>query len=400
MDGHARWRVPPPAGLLVGEAPTVTNYDFRMALPDSARDRAETSPATNRSRREDLSVRRGLKIGLGITAIVGGSILLWYTAQVLLVFFASIFLAVFFSGLGRFLEKNTRFTYPACVAFSLIGLLLVLVVMGLLVGPAIASQSTHLADALPKAHQELLDGLKGSPWGTHVLAGLQRAMAASKDSNWQNTLKFAGLTIHGFGGLVFAVVIGIFLAFQPELYRTGLLNLFPRARRRRLAEVLDELGFTLWWWLMGQLVTMASVGTFIGVGLAVLGVPLAGTLGLIAAVLSFIPSLGPLISVIPALMMGLTISPLMALWVALLYGGVQILEANVITPLVQRKAISLPPAFVLGSELLMGLLLGGAGLAFATPLAAVILVLVNMLYIQDFLREAGSLPSLARREKR
>ena len=225
-------------------------------------------------------------------------------------------------------------------------------------------------------------------------------MDASKDSNWQGILKFAGLTIHGFGGLVFAVVIGIFLAFQPDLYRTGFLNLFPKTRRNRLGEVLDELGFTLWWWLMGQLATMASVGTFIGIGLSLLGVPLAGTLGLIAAILSFIPSLGPLISVIPAVMLGLTKSLSMGLWVCLLYLGIQILEANVITPLVQKKAISLPPAFVLGSELLMGLLLGGAGLAFATPLAAVILVLVNMLYIQDVLGEPGSLPSHARRKKR
>jgi predicted PurR-regulated permease PerM len=76
------------------------------------------------------------------------------------------------------------------------------------------------------------------------------------------------------------------------------------------------------------------------------------------------------------------------------------MEANVITPLVQRKAISLPPAFVLGSELLMGLLLGGAGLAFATPLCAVALVLVNMLYIQDVLGDKGSLPSYARKNRR
>ena len=371
-----------------------------MALSDLESDRVDT-PATSRNRgRSDSAVRKGLQIGLGITAIIGGSILLWYTAQVLLVFFAAIFLAVFFSGLGRFLQQNTRFTYPACVAICLIGLLQLIVLTGELVGPAVASQSTNLADALPKAHQQLLNSLKASPWGAHVLAGLQRAMDASKDSNWQNTLKFAGLTLHGLGGLVFAVVIGIFLAFQPELYRTGFLNLFPKTRRKRLEMVLDELGFTLWWWLMGQLVTMASVGTLIAIGLALLGVPLAGTLGLIAAILSFIPSLGPLISVIPAIMMGFTVSPIMGVWVCLLYGGVQILEANVITPLVQRRAISLPPAFVLGSELLMGLLLGGAGLAFATPLAAVILVLVNMLYIQDFLGEPGSLPSYARRGRR
>jgi predicted PurR-regulated permease PerM len=298
------------------------------------------------------------------------------------------------------LEKYTRLSYSGAVAIGLLALFLLIVLTGLLVGPAIASQTTNLADALPKAHAQLMNQIKSSQIGAHLLTATQRAMDASKDSNWQSALKFAGLTLHGLGGLVFAVVIGIFLAFQPDLYRNGLLSLFPKSRRARLVEVLDELGFTLWWWLMGQLVTMASVGTFIGIGLACLGVPLAGTLGLIAAVLSFIPSLGPFLSVIPAVMLGLTISPSMGLWVCLLYFGVQVLEANVITPLVQRKAISLPPAFVLGSELVMGLLLGGAGLAFATPLVAVALVLVNMLYIQDFLGESGSLPSVARKRKR
>jgi predicted PurR-regulated permease PerM len=350
--------------------------------------------------RLDSAVRRGLQIGLGITAIIAGALLLWYTAQVLLVFFASVFLAVFFSGLGRFLEKHTRFSYTACVAFALIGLLQLTVVAALLVGPAVAEQSTNLSDALPKAYHQLLHQIQGSHWGSHALVALQQAMEASKDSNWQSMFKFAGLTIHGLGGLIFAVVIGIFLAFQPDLYRTGLLNLFPRARRERMSEVLNELGFTLWWWLMGQLVTMASVGILIGIGLAILGVPLAGTLALIAAILSFIPSLGPVLSVIPAAMLGLTISPSMGLWVCLLYLGVQVAEANVITPLVQRRAISLPPAFVLSSELLMGLLLGGAGLAFATPLSAVILVLINMLYIQDYLGEPGSLPSHARKNRR
>ena len=342
------------------------------------------------------TVRMGLQIGASLVALVIGSILVWYASQVLLLFFAAIFLSVFFSGLGRFLEKHTRFSYQACTAFALIGLLQLIVLAGMIVGPAVADQSTNLSEALPKAYHQLLDQVKASRWGSHVLAIGQRAMEASKDGNWQSTLKFAGVTAHGLGGLLFAVVIGIFLAFEPDLYRNGFLNLFPRSRRQRYGQVLDELGFTLWWWLMGQLVTMATMGIFIGSGLAILGVPLAGTLGLIAAILSFIPSLGMIISVIPAIMLGLTISPMMGLWVALLYLGVQMIEANVITPLVQKKAISLAPAFVLGSELLMGLLLGGAGLAFATPLVAVVLVLVNMLYIQDFLGEPGNLPSQQR----
>jgi predicted PurR-regulated permease PerM len=357
-------------------------------------------PKSGNRGRVDATVNKGLQIGLGLVGIIAGAILVWYTAQVLLVFFAALFLAVFFSGLGRFLQKKTRFSYPVSVALALVILFHLFAITGLIVGPAIAEQSTNLSEALPKAWHQLGDQIRSSHWGASLVAAAHRAMESSKDGNWQNALKFAGVTIHGFGGLIFAVVIAIFLAFDPDLYRVGFLNLFPRARRKRIGEVLDELGFTLWWWLMGQMATMASVGILIGIGLTLLGVPLSGTLGLIAAILAFIPSLGPLISVIPAIMLGLTISPTMGLWVCLLYLGVQILEANVITPLVQQKAISLPPAFVLCSELLMGLLLGGAGLMFATPLAAVALVLVNMLYIQDFLGERGSLPSRGRRSAR
>ncbi len=356
----------------------------------------EPSPRPRGNPRTSSAVQQGLEVGLRLTAVLAAALLLWWTAQVLLVLFAAVFLAVFFHGMGMALHRRSSFSYPFSLSFSLLTIFFVLVIAALLVGPAVADQAGNLSQELPKAWNQLLTDVKSWPGGTSVVTGVQTAISNSKDSNMQSAVKFAGLTLHGFGGLIFAVVIGIFFAAQPDLYRNGFLSLFPLRRRERMREVLDELGFTLWWWLMGQLATMASVGILIGIGLTLLGVKLSGTLGLIAAILSFIPSLGPFISVIPAIMMGLTISPTMAIWVALLYLAVQTLEANVITPLIQRRAISLPPAFVLGSELLMGLLLGGAGLAFATPLAAVILVLVNMLYIQDHLHDRGYLPSQER----
>jgi predicted PurR-regulated permease PerM len=341
-------------------------------------------------------VRQGWKIGTGLIAVVAGAVLLWYTAQVLLVFFAAIFLSVFFSGLAKVVQRRTKSGYRPALAFVLASIVVALGIAGLIIGPAVADQAANLSQALPRAFNQLVAQIKTLPGGQNMVAAAQQALTTSKDTNFTNALKFAGVGLHGFGGLIFAVVIAVFFASDPDLYRNGFLALMPASRRERMREVLDELAFTLWWWLLAQLATMASVGILIGIGLTILGVPLSGTLGLIAALLSFIPSLGPFISVIPAVMLGLTISPVMGLWVCLLYLGVQTLEANVITPLIQQRAISLPPAFVLGSELLMGLLLGGAGLAFATPLSAVVLVLVNMLYIQDVLGEPGKLPSHAR----
>jgi predicted PurR-regulated permease PerM len=345
------------------------------------------------------AIRQGWKIGARIIGIIAGALLLWYTAQVLLVFFFAIFLSVFFSGLAKFVQRRTDSGYRPALLFVLAAIVVAFGIAGLIIGPAVADQSAHLTQELPHAFNQLVGNIQTMPGGKSFVAAAQQALHASKDTNFENVLRFAGLGIHGLGGVIFAVVIGVFLAGDPELYRNGFLALFPQTRRDRMREVLDELGFTLWWWLMAQLATMASVGILIGIGLTILGVPLSGTLGLIAALLSFIPSLGPFISVIPAIMLGLTISPTMGLWVALLYLGVQALEANVITPIIQQRAISLPPALILGSELLMGLLLGGAGLAFATPLAAVGLVLVNMLYIQDVLGDPGNLPSVARSDK-
>jgi predicted PurR-regulated permease PerM len=357
----------------------------------------ETEPAAPR---RPPVVRLGMEIGLGLIGVTVAAILLWWTAQVLLVFFAALFLSVFFNGLAVAVQKRSSFSYPFCLFFALLVLFFIVVDAGLIVGPAVADQSASLSRELPKAYATLLTNIQHLPGGKSVVEGIQQSINSSKDSNASSLIKFAGLTLHGFGGIIFALVIAIFFAADPKLYRSGFLSLFPHRRRERMTEVLDELGFTLWWWLMGQLATMASVGILVGVGLTLLGVPLSGTLGLIAAILSFIPSLGPFISVIPAIMLGLTISPTMGLWVALLYLGVQTLEANVITPMIQQRAISLPPAFVLASELLLGLLLGGAGLAFATPLSAVILVLVNMLYIQDYLKDKGYLPSEGRERRR
>jgi predicted PurR-regulated permease PerM len=369
-----------------------------MAMEPRAEATGENLPAPEDKERVhvDPAVRRGWKIGLGGVALVAAAILLWYTAQVLLVFFFAIFLSVFFSGLAQGIQRRSHFSYRGSLAFVLLALVSVFGIAGMIIGPAVADQSANLSLALPKAFYQLVGQIGTVPGGTHLVDAARQALNGSQEGNFQNALKFAGVGLHGFGGVIFAIVIGIFLAGHPELYRNGFLALFPRQRRQRMGEVLDELGFTLWWWLLAQLATMASVGILVGIGLTLLGVPLSGTLGLLAALLSFIPSLGPFISVIPAAMLGLTISPTMGLWVCLLYLGVQTLEANVITPLIQQRAISLPPALILGSELLMGLLLGGAGLAFATPLAAVVLVLVNMLYIQDILHEPGNLPSRAR----
>ena len=146
---------------------------------------------------------------------------------------------------------------------------------------------------------------------------------------------------------------------------------------------MDKLGETLINWLLGKLFSMTVVGVLTALGLWALGIPLIGVLSLLAGLLSFIPNFGPILALIPAVLVALLEGPDQALYVAGLYVLVQAVESNLITPLVQQRLIEMPPALILVAQVLMGTLVGGLGVMLATPVVAILMVLVKMLYIQD-----------------
>jgi predicted PurR-regulated permease PerM len=187
--------------------------------------------------------------------------------------------------------------------------------------------------------------------------------------------------------VVIGFFIGLFLAAQPQVYLTGLLRLLPREKRARAREVLHAIAYTLKWWLIGQFTSMSIVGFLFALGLWLLHVPLALTLGLLAMLLAFIPYIGPLLAAVPAVLFALTQSPTRALYVLVLYTAIQLIESYVLTPLIQRQAVLLPPVLTILAQVLLGVFVGGFGLMLATPLVATVLVLVKMLYIEDILGE-------------
>ena len=148
---------------------------------------------------------------------------------------------------------------------------------------------------------------------------------------------------------------------------------------------MQEMGDNLSSWLLGKAVSMLIVGVTTAIGLSMLGVPLALILGVIAGLLDFIPYLGPIMAGIPAVLLALSISPDLALYALLLFAAINMLEGYVLQPMIEAKAIELPPALVIVMQLIFGTLFGFAGVALATPLAAVLSVLVKMLYIEDIL---------------
>jgi predicted PurR-regulated permease PerM len=303
--------------------------------------------------------------------------------------FAAILLAVFFRGIGSWVSERTEI--PEGVSVFAVGVLF-LGVFGLaiwLLAPKVADQVGELRATLPKALDTLRLWLAQYNWG-HLIIEQVPAWSQIFDRFISSgfLMRLSGIfsTTVGmlFTGFV-VILLSFYLASEPRIYIDGLIRLFPVAKRPRMREVVGEIGETLRWWLIGKFFSMLIIGVLTTIGLTVLGVPLALSLGLIAALLAFIPNFGPIIAVLPAVLFAFVESPLQALYVLILYLVIQTVESYFITPLIDRETVAIPPALTIIFQILLGVLVGGLGLVLATPLLAVIIVLVKLLYIEDVL---------------
>jgi predicted PurR-regulated permease PerM len=201
-----------------------------------------------------------------------------------------------------------------------------------------------------------------------------------------------GLTFGVFVDLFVLFFVGLYLAIDPGRYLRGFLRLFPGERRSRLREVATVLTVTLQRWIVGRLVLMLSNAIITALGLWLLGMRLPVTLGIFSGLLNFVPNLGTILAAVPAVLLAFVQGPSMALSVALFYLGYQMLDGYVLTPLVQRQTVALPPALTIISQVLLGALFGTYGVLFAVPLVASSLVAIKMLYLRDVLGERIELP--------
>jgi predicted PurR-regulated permease PerM len=252
--------------------------------------------------------------------------------------------------------------------------------------PRIAVQVDELTARLPAAIESLRQQVQAYDWGRAALARIEvERLLPSRSDILARITGVASTTLGGVANLFVILFVGIYGATEPHTYHNGFIRLIHPRRRRRARQILDELDQTLGWWLLGRLCSMVVVGLATGLGLWLLGVPLALTLGLIAAVLGFVPYIGPILAGVPAVLIGLTQGPQQAFYVLLFYVGLQTLESYFLTPLVQRRAIALPPALQISTQVLAGVLFGVMGVALATPLTAAGQVIVRMAYVEDVL---------------
>jgi len=299
--------------------------------------------------------------------------------NVLLMALAGCLIAVYFHGLGDLIQRKTRITRRSAMLLSIAGTLVIIALTVWFIGTKIQIQIAELSNTLPETIRITKAKLNSTPLGRKVI---DYTSSQHSEKLLDTATSFFNTGFGVLGDLYIILFLGIFFTASPTLYKDGILLLIPQPRKAQGIRIIDRISGSLRGWLRGMLVSMILITVLITVGLMIIGIPLTMVLGLITGILEIVPNFGPLIAMIPGVLLAITVSTNTAIIVALLYIICQTIVANIVTPLLQKKIIHLPPALTLMSQLLMGALSGVLGIILAVPLLAILMILIDELYIK------------------
>ncbi|MGI8498097.1 MAG: AI-2E family transporter [Gemmatimonadaceae bacterium] len=354
--------------------------------------------------------------------------LLWFAQKIFLVAFLGVLMGL---ALSAGVDRLQRLRIPRGIGAAVIVIAFIgsLVGMGAWMGPTLREQSGELRTKLPQAIDRfetwwsakqssigLLVGREAQPAGAGKARSAgegttaarpaptpasQSAPGRDKSAGDSSTataksgigdqlssvtrylFPFLTSTVEAVAGLLLIIFLAIYTAADPELYRRGILHLFPHPARPRAGDVLSATAAVLRKWLVTQLIAMVTIGVVTTIVFLLLGVKAALVLGVLTGLFEFVPTIGPIIASVPAIAMGFLDSPEKALTVLIVYVGLHFLEGHIMIPLLMKGGMDLPPALTIISQALMALLFGFLGLMIAVPLLAAIVVPVKMLYVHD-----------------
>lgn len=354
--------------------------------------------------------------GIGIVAFAAFLLFAWYYAATLFLVFAGILLGVALTAMTNLLHKVMGGPHAlrlALVCIVLAGLLSGVVFLG---GSTIARQATVLSNTLKAqlvtvktfleehgvdtSYLEL--GSPATPAATTTTPattaptpppGFPRnlpsagALASGGGAIVSQTLKLLLGTVSAVGNFFIVLFLGLSFAAQPSVYRKGILALSPRKHRASVTAVVDRISDTLERWLIAQMITMAAVFLVTWIGLTVIGIDSSFILGIQAGLLAFIPTVGALIGGLIIVLASLASGWVAAASAFALFLGVHALESYILTPIIQRQALDIPPATLFAFQILLGVVFGLWGLALALPLMAIVKVVITYLREDDEERE-------------
>ncbi|MFN2238402.1 MAG: AI-2E family transporter [Thermoanaerobaculia bacterium] len=245
-------------------------------------------------------------------------------------------------------------------------------------GPAGVAEGADAPQRQPEAKAE--EGGAG---------GLQKMVTSNLGRIRGILFPVASAAVDMVAALLIVIFLAMFVAIRPDHYRRGVLRLFPERSRGEAEETFEEVGSTLRQWIIARLIAMVAVGAIVGISLAVMRVPGALALGVLAGLLEFIPFFGPVAAALPAIGIAMLDSPQKALWVLILFVIVQQLEGNVIGPLLLQSRVDIPPALTLITVPALMIVFGLVGALIAEPLLAVGLVLTRRLWVEQHADRMG-----------
>lgn len=313
----------------------------------------------------------------GLALTVATMALLYYTVKVLLILLSAGLAAFFLCRVSRFMSGKLNLSRLPCTLLLLLFLLVAFGFIGLMAGPQLWEQARELWEILPHSMQQLRAYTADYP----SLEAIRKYLSDSGfEPKLTDYLGGAKVVFDGLLGLFSAALLflasTLYLALQPKNYSNGFKKILDKLLSKpRSNRIWVHSQDKLWGFLLGQLQMMLIIATLTTIGLYVIGVPAPFALGTIAGIMAFIPVLGPVLSVVPAVMTALTKSPSTALWVLGLFACVQLAEGNFILPVIQKKASRLPPVVTLAFQAVFGTLWGPLGIFLAAPMAIVSIIL-------------------------
>ncbi len=329
---------------------------------------------------ETLIDRRVFRTTVIVISTAAAAYALWRLADLLLLVFACALVALIFFNIARWIAVRTGVHFGIALGLSVLGILATLIGSFWFFGNSLSYEFAELAQRLPAAWEVFQARFAGTPIGAEVFKRAGEYMPDGK-----SIVGFATGLLTSLGTIVSALAViivgGIYLAAQPRLYGKGVILLTPQSARGKLTRTFLSVAESLNGWLVGQGIGMLFVGFATTIGLAIVGLPAAPAIGLVAGLCEFVPYLGTFVVVVPSVILAFSESTTTGIWTIVVLVVVQQVQGNLVMPLLQSRMVELPPALTIFSLIAAGVLLGPVGVILATPLTVVVMVVVKSVYV-------------------
>ncbi len=351
-----------------------------------------TSSFSSFDKHDPLTAGSIYRVALAILGTLLLAQLLWSARVLVLTAFLGILFGLSAARATDRVVARIKINRNIAAALVVIGTVALLVGIFAWTGPTLLEQSQTLRTKLPEAVGKLEDWLllkqpqlleavapPTEDGGSRLLAAITKNAPAVTGF----ALGVVQSTLVAAAGLVMVIFLALYIAIDPGVYRRGMLLLVPTPHRERFGGLLSALSTTLRTWFATQLIAMVVIGVVTTILLFVLDIRAALPLGVIAGIFEFVPNIGPLLSAIPAVLMGFVDSPQKALVVVGLYWGIQFLENNLLIPYLMKEQLDLPPALTLLAQVTMAFVFGFLGLFVAIPLLATVVVAIRTFWVEE-----------------